>query len=234
MKIKFGSIVTQGSGKLGGHVYAKNRGGAYVRTNQTPSNPQTAFQQFSRNLLTQFSQGWSALTEAQRSGWNAATDFFQRTDQFGDVRKLSGKNLYTSLNKVLAEVGVSAISDAPTPEQIGDNVVESALFDWNDVGGSPDVVQLNGRFTVGEKYVILATPTVSAGTNFVKNKLRVVGVITASLATNLEISSLIETDYIPRFGVPAQGSKLFLGAYAVNSIGQRSPSAVVSTNVEYI
>lgn len=227
MKIKFGSIVTQGSGKLGGHVYAKNRGGAYVRTNATPSNPQTAFQQFSRNLLTQFSQGWSALTGAQRAGWNNATEFFQRTDQFGDVRKLSGKNLYTSLNKVLAEIGESPLNDAPQPEQIGENIVESADFQL-DAGVLADVV-LDGRFTVGEKYQLIATPPVSQGTSFVKNRLRVIGTFEAVSATNLDVGSVFEAGYIPRFGLPDEGSKVFVGCYAVNSIGQRSPDAVVST-----
>lgn len=229
MKIKFGSIVTQGSGKLGGHVYAKNRGGAYVRTNQTPSNPQTTFQQFSRNLLTQFSQGWSALTEAQRSGWNAATEFFQRTDQFGDVRKLSGKNLYTSLNKVLAEIGEPPMDDAPTPDPIGENVLNSADIEIEGASGTITVGELGGRFTVGEQYVIIATPTISPGTNFIKNKLRVLGIVSATSETALDVSGLFENDYVPRFGQPASSVKIGVGCYSVNSIGQRSPSATVLT-----
>ena len=39
MKIKFGSEVVDGRGKIGGHVYSKNKGGAYKRTKVTPSNP---------------------------------------------------------------------------------------------------------------------------------------------------------------------------------------------------
>jgi len=51
MKIKFGSIVVNGSGKLGGHVYSSNRGGNYVRTLATPSNPQTPAQQLGDKYL---------------------------------------------------------------------------------------------------------------------------------------------------------------------------------------
>ena len=72
MLIKFGSIVTRGSGKLGGHVFSRNRGGAYIRTNQTPSNPQTAFQQSGRATFTELTQGWSALTQNERDSWNNA------------------------------------------------------------------------------------------------------------------------------------------------------------------
>ena len=31
-KIKFGAMMVDASGKLGGQVFAKNRGGAYIRT----------------------------------------------------------------------------------------------------------------------------------------------------------------------------------------------------------
>ena len=41
-KIKFGMMMTDASGKLGGQVFSKNRGGSYVRTKVTPTNPQTA------------------------------------------------------------------------------------------------------------------------------------------------------------------------------------------------
>jgi len=44
MKMKFGAIVVDGRGKIGGHVASKNRGGAYLRTKVTPSNPQTGYQ----------------------------------------------------------------------------------------------------------------------------------------------------------------------------------------------
>ena len=42
--IKFGMMMTDARGKLGGHVLSKNRGGNYVRTNNVPSNPQSNFQ----------------------------------------------------------------------------------------------------------------------------------------------------------------------------------------------
>jgi hypothetical protein len=43
-KIKFGMMMTDARGKLGGHVFSKNRSGAYVRTKVTPVNGQTTAQ----------------------------------------------------------------------------------------------------------------------------------------------------------------------------------------------
>ena len=55
-KIKFGMMMTDARGKLGGQVFSKNKGGAYVRTKVTPSNPQTIAQTTRRAL---FAAIWS-------------------------------------------------------------------------------------------------------------------------------------------------------------------------------
>lgn len=93
MKTKFGAIIVDGRGKIGGHVASKNRGGAYLRTKVTPANAQTSAQNQVRNLFTSLTQGWRGLTQAQRDAWNAAVLDYSRTDIFGDIRNPSGINL---------------------------------------------------------------------------------------------------------------------------------------------
>ena len=85
MKAKFGSIVVAGSGKIGGHVASRNRGGAYFRTKVTPVNPNTPAQAAVKSRLTTQAQAWRSLTAAQRAQWNAAVADFARTDIFGDL-----------------------------------------------------------------------------------------------------------------------------------------------------
>ena len=217
MLIKFGSIVTRGSGKLGGHVYSTNRGGAYVRTNQTPSNPQTPFQQSGRAVFTQLTQGWSALTEAERTSWNQATSSFPVTDRFGDSRELSGKGLYISLNKELVLVGKAILNVAPSPGPI---LVPSDIVVIN----SPINSQIDIRVPSlpgNTELVISASGVVSAGTSFVKNRMRV---LFPEFIPNLQDLDENWTAYVNRFGTPAEGDKIFWSAYTVNSSGQRSPS----------
>ena len=97
MKIKWGALVTDGRGKIGGQVASRNRSGAYMRNKVTPVNPQTDAQQRSRSILASFSEGWRGLTEAQRAAWNAAVSQFETTDVFGDTIQPTGKNLYTHI-----------------------------------------------------------------------------------------------------------------------------------------
>src|SRR5690625_5217983 len=113
MLIKFGSIVVDGRGKLGGQVYSKNKSGNYVRNNAIPTNPRTTHQMASRALLSEVSRDWSALTEEQRNAWDSATEEFKRTNAFGDRTKLSGKNLYSSINKNLLQVGADKVQLPP-------------------------------------------------------------------------------------------------------------------------
>src|SRR5690606_26146133 len=97
-KIKFGMMMTDARGKLGGQVFSKNRGGSYIRTKVTPSNPRSSFQQAIRTLLSGFSQAWSSLTANQRSAWNGAVSNWSKTDIFGDIKNPTGKNLFVRLN----------------------------------------------------------------------------------------------------------------------------------------
>ena len=116
--MKFGAIVTDGRGKIGGHVASKNRGGAYLRTKVTPVNGQTTAQTSIRNRFTNLSQGWRGLTADERNAWNAAVADYARTDIFGDLHQPTGFNLYQRLNNNLVTIGEASISTPPLPRQL--------------------------------------------------------------------------------------------------------------------
>ncbi|HEY1645386.1 MAG TPA: hypothetical protein VGF75_03285, partial [Candidatus Saccharimonadales bacterium] len=117
MKVTWGMMITDGSGKLGGHVAAKNRGGNYVRTKVKPSNPKTPAQQDARNRLSTFSQNWRGLTEDERLAWNNATANFPEVKN-GKVIYLSGQQLYVKLNSNLSVAGQTAIDTPPLPAEM--------------------------------------------------------------------------------------------------------------------
>ena len=58
MKIKWGALMVDGRGKIGGQVASKNRAGAYMRNKVTPVNQQTSYQLTVRNRLSYYSQNW--------------------------------------------------------------------------------------------------------------------------------------------------------------------------------
>jgi hypothetical protein len=226
-KIKTTAIVADIRGKLNGSVFSKNRGGAFVRTKVTPSNPQTTFQAGVRAVLGSLAQGWRSLTEAQRNAWNAAVSNYTGTDIFGDIKTPSGINLYTKLNTNLAVIGVPYISSPPLPQGTATLTTLSATADISD--SKLEVNAGSGSVPSNNRLVIKATAPQSPGKNFLKGKHRVVRVVQSGnpLTTN------IWSEYIARFGAPVAGQKIGIECYFVNTnTGEKSPSLATTVVVQ--
>lgn len=226
MKAKFGMIVVAGSGKIGGHVASRNRGGAYFRTKVTPVNPQSTYQNEVRSRLTELSQAWRGLTQAQRDAWNAAVQDFARTDIFGDIRNPSGAQLYQRLNNNLAQVGQAAISTPPAVEEVPTVVIGTLTL---NLTGPVGTLALSGAVPAGVSAVVDATMSLSPGKSFVKSEYRRIGVYAAATASPLDIYA----DYIAKFGAPVEGQKVFVRLSFINTTtGQastyQSTSAIVT------
>jgi hypothetical protein len=198
MKAKFGMIVTEGRGKLGGHVFSKNRGGAYVRTKVTGSNPQTVAQQAARSFLAEFSSAWRGLTQAGRDAWNSAVSNFTGTNVFGDTVTPTGKNLYTGLNVNLANINGTAITTPPLPVAVVEPTVSIT-----DMSEDPIFEITVGNLDTNQKYLIEATAQVSPGVGFFKGKYRVIDVMLGSESQPFSIS----TAYVAKFGSIVAGQK---------------------------
>lgn len=224
MKMKFGAIVVDGRGKIGGHVASKNRGGSYLRTKVTPTNPSSASQAAVRNRLTSLAQGWRGLTATQRAGWNAAVTNFSQTDVFGDIKNPSGINLYTKLNANLLEVGEPIITSAPLPASV--TPVESLV-----VTASAGVPSLSAAFTpdpvpAGHKFIVRATAQVSAGINNLKGKFRNIDILDPADTSPENILAA----YTAKFGTLVAGQKIGFEMIPVNyATGQKGQA--VSTTV---
>ena len=210
MKAKFGAIVVDGRGKVGGHVASKNRSGSYFRTKVSPSNPQTNSQIQARARLTANAQGWRSLTDAQRSAWNNAVGDFKKTNIFGDSVNPSGFNLYCQININLAIAGEAAISVPPLPSEVA-YLTALAVTAVNATGVV--TATFAPAIPVGSHLVIEATPSLSAGKSFVKNQFRVIGTFTSANVSPLAITS----QYADKFGAPGEvGQKIHFRAKMID------------------
>jgi hypothetical protein len=204
MKTKFGAIVTEGRGKIGGHVFSKNRGGAYMRTKVTPVNPRTASQSLVRSRFGDLSTAWRSLTQAQRDAWNGIVAQYSSTDIFGDLKNPSGLALYQRINNNLAKIGVSAISTPLAPAAVA-TVIAGVLT--ATTGVQLLSLALSGAVPAGVKVVVRATAPMSAGKNFVKSEFRQIGTFAAAQASPLVLTAMYTTKF---GGVGAVGTKVFV------------------------
>lgn len=222
-KIKFGMMMTDARGKLGGQVFSKNRGGSYVRTKVTPSNPQSGFQSAVRALFAVISQAWSSLTAAQRASFNNAVAQWARTDVFGDLKNPSGKNLHQRLNQQAQVAGYPAITTAPLPEAVDNDVITEALFEIaaTELGVTPNPSSANSTV------VVFATPPLSQGTKFVKNRLRQIYFAVGNAYQPADAYAA----YVAKYGAPSVGDNIHIGVKFVNATGNVTPLQTLKSSV---
>lgn len=206
MRAKFGAIVVDGRGKIGGHVMSKNRGGSYMRTKKSPANPRSIAQLGVRSRMASNSQAWKGLGAAVITSWNTAAKLWSRHNIFGDKHNPSGFNLYMWLNNNLGNIGSTLLTNPPLAGAVGAFVTFSATM----AKGTPAVsLAFTDPIPATAKVIIRATPGIGAGKTYIKNQLRQIGVLTTADTTPKDALSL----YTAKYGVvPVAGQKVFFTA----------------------
>jgi len=202
-KLLFTAFLADARGKLNGSVFSKNRGGAYVRTKVTPTNPNTSFQSQVRARLASFSSAWRGLSATVRDQWNSAVATFARTNVFGAQKLLSGHQLYVGLNSSIAAAGGSAITSPPLP--LGATAITSLSL-TAAVGTTVMEATFAPTVPAGFAMVVEATEPMSPGISNYSNKFRQIAV-TAAAATSPQD---YWAGYVAKFGAPVAGQKVAL------------------------
>ena len=204
MKMKFGALVTDGRGKIGGHVASKNRYGAYLRTKVTPVNPASSYQVNARQRLGSLSQAWRALDADERQAWNSAVADYAKTDIFGDLRNPSGFNLFQRLNNNLLNCSEVQIDTPPLPSAVT-GVATLTIAAGN--GAQTLILTYTPVLAATHKWLVFATPALSPGKSFVKSEFRQIDVMANGDVTPFDIS----TEYLAKFGTIGEaGQKIFV------------------------
>lgn len=163
-KVQFGVIATDLRQKIGGVVYARNRGGAYVRTKVTPINHHTAAQNTIRANMTTISKRWgSVLTDLQRLAWTNFAQAFPTTDQFNQTLILSGLAIYVRCNQTSMATAGGFIDDPPADQNVG----HPKAFGIQTLT-APNILDLtdwNISDAAGQYFALWATPPLSPGRN---------------------------------------------------------------------
>lgn len=222
-KIKFGMMMTDARGKLGGQVFSKNKAGAYIRTKVTPTNPQTSFQSSVRALFAGISAQWSGLTESVRAGWNNAVQDWASTDVFGDLKSPTGKALFQQLNNQAQSAGLPAVTSVPAKTEMPDEVTSAV----DVVIGTTIITLTDANTAAGTNIVLFATGQLSAGTSFVKNKLRQI----YAVSSDAYVATDAYSAYVARFGAPTAGANVHFGIKYVAPTGQATPLQQIKSTV---
>lgn len=226
LKIQLGDIVTDMRGKSGGMVYQKGKSGLIKRTKVTPVNPQSTAQQTQRGTFSSNSSAWNGLTEAQRQSWLNGASEFPYSDIFGNRRTLSGNSLFVKLNTVLVNNGHGIVNSLPPKVNVP--LVTAVSLAGDESASTLSLVFTDTPIPAGFDLVIEATPQLSAGVNFFKNKFKVLKRVAAGGTS----PQALGTDYEAMFGDLQEGKKIAVRCYLASSdSGQVGIATEVSTIV---
>lgn len=118
-KIKFGSIITDSRGHVGGHTLKWTRNGNVAQTKQSPTRHLTTKNSAAHSAFGTLSKRWwSTLTPTQRDAWRALASANPRPNVWGDEFPLTGLALFIALNRTLQTAGYTALDTAPSDQTV--------------------------------------------------------------------------------------------------------------------
>ena len=197
-----GPLAGQLSGRVGGIVFSRNRGGDYVRNGPSPVNPQSAYQSAVRNAMALASAGWDNATDDNRAAWRSWANDHPVQNRIGESIRLQGNAAFVSLNARLAYLGTAIVLTPPVLNAPDPLLTVTPTF---DIGvGAFQLAYTTTPLAANMKLWVLGCSLGSPAITFVKNRLRHFFTSAAAAASPADI----ETAFSDRFGTPVVGQKV--------------------------
>lgn len=205
-----GPLVGQVSGRVAGVVFARNRGGAYVRNGPSPVQPRTIYQQAVRNALAVASAAWNDLTDNQRQAWSEWAKLNPIKNRIGESVTLQGNAAYVQLNSRLAFLGIAPKTATPA---VGSPSGLLTLSVTADIGaGDFELVFTATPLGTNERLILEGCNVRATDVKFIENRLVVFDTTDAAEASPYEIESPFQN----RLGSVAVGDRIYVRAQVVD------------------
>lgn len=197
--MRAGALAGQLSGRVGGVIFSRNRGGDYVRNGPCPVNPRTTYQVAVRNALATASTRWNDPSFTYRAAWVAWANANPIQNRLGETIRLQGNAAFVQLNSRLVQVGLSVVDTPPivsTPTGL-----LTVTPTYNIGAGAFQIAYTATPLAAGMMLWVRGCLMTSPAIQFIKNRLRHFFTSAAAAASPADI----EAAFNARFGVPTVG-----------------------------
>ncbi len=200
-KVQFGGGISAMSGKLGGNVFARNKGGAYTRNWVKPTNPSTVAQQNQRNTLALKSAAWRNITDSERSSWKSWADDNPVLDRLGSSIVLSGAQAFTKININRDNATDSSTqAEVPAAPTFTADIMDTSSSLTISISGNQLEIPLGTGAAASQVVFVFASKPVSAGVTNTNSAMRLVKVATLD-STDISNGFIdVESEYVSVFG----------------------------------
>lgn len=206
-----GAMVSQASGRIGGAIFSRNRGGAYVRNGSIPTTVTTPAAQSVKAILAAQSQAWGSLDPDYKEQWREWATQNPVINRLGQSRTLSGHQAFVQLNARLTYAQFDALVSPPVAPSPAPVIPGSVTF--TDAPLALTVAFTPTPLPAGIAVQCLAYLSNSPGVAYVKNRLALVASSVAGSASPLDIADAVTE----RFGTPQAGQTLHIALRALDS-----------------
>jgi hypothetical protein len=211
------------SGSMAGTVWSHNRAGQYQRNRRAPVQPiGTGRRSFMRSAFAAASSGWSALTGAQQSAWNAYGNLYPITDALGQSITLTGQQQFVSCGTQLLNCGQALPTLPPATNAVYSPVVSAFVPNQTT---TPSFLRTLIAGPAGSFLLAAFGQQVSAGVGFWKTFWQML----SQPASTTAVTAL--APYQAHFGALVTGRRVFAKFTPVNAGGVTGIPVIVNAIV---
>jgi hypothetical protein len=177
------------SGSVGGTTFSTNRFGPYMRRRTIPTNPNTAFQVLARNRLQTVSQAWQALDPDEQEAWRQWAQTNPIVNTLGQPQVLAGHQAFAQINSRLLAMSQALID---TPPAIPAPVPLLTASVASSAGGGTCAITFTATpLGANDRLYIRCAVVSSPGISYVRNRLKLITITSAALASPYDAASSI-------------------------------------------
>ncbi len=195
-KIQNSALVGAISGAMGSTVFARNKGGQYMRSRSVPITSTTTYALEAKARMAAKTAAFRNLTAAQRMAWEEWAATHTVTDRLGAQIQLTGHQAYVSSN-IRADLLPTPGTVATPPVLPAPASLTTLTATW-DIGiGDFEIVFTPTPIGATNHLYCQAAVVGSGAINYVTNLLKLVSVTAANQATDLDLQTAIEERFGP-------------------------------------
>lgn len=212
--LKYGAIVTEIKGKIGGTIFqggksggtAKNKGihgkaKGYARGTSSATFGDGGLQ--NRINFSDVAKMWQQLSEVDRDSWSSLLGVYTFTNKFGDVYNGTAYMIFFAQNLLSKYLGLSFLNAA----QLENPTIDAGLT-CSDYSISGDFERTVANALPVKNYLsVEGSQLVSPNTSLSKLRFRKAGIYSIQLANTLSYKTEVDTFF---GGVPPLGSVFYI------------------------
>lgn len=110
---KPGPLISEARGKVGGIVFARNKGGMYIRNFAAPTQGQFEAREEAKAAFGYLANLWGGLTQIQRDGWTGYGQAVPAVNALGEEHTITGLAAFLRGNSILRRAGAPIAENPP-------------------------------------------------------------------------------------------------------------------------